>query len=520
MFKANLASPRPVCCLSRMSYEALATRHRRLAHLGHCESILAWDEAAMMPVGGGESRAEAIATLRVLVHELATDPGLGALFEAAEQERAAGKLEPWQAANLREMKRVWVRETCLPADLVEASSRAESRCEQTWRILRAKNDWAGLLPLLREVVARKREVAAALSSRLGLDPYDALLDGYEPGARSAAIDVLFADLRAFLPGLIQTIQSRQAGERVLIPEGPFPTDRQRWLGIEVMKVVGFDFEHGRLDASHHPFCGGVPRDVRITTRYDERDFIKSFMGVLHETGHAKYEQNLPASWLDQPVGRARSMSVHESQSLFQEMQVSRSRPFLELCAPLVRAAFPDAAARQPEAFTAENLAAVYTRVHPDYIRVDADEATYPCHVILRYELEKELILGKMAIDDLPEAWDAGMQSLLGLSTKDNYKDGCLQDVHWPAGLFGYFPTYTMGAMTAAQLFAAARRALPDLSGQIARGELTPLNDWLRERVWSRGSMLETNALLTEATGSPLTALPFKHHLESRYLAQS
>jgi carboxypeptidase Taq len=503
-----------------MSYAALAARHRRLAHLGHVESILAWDEATMMPTGGGESRAEALATLRVLVHELATDPGLGDLFAAGEKERDAGALEPWQAANLREMKRAWVRETCLPADLVEASSRAETRCEQAWRVLRGKNDWAGLLPLLREVVARKRDVAAALSARLGLDPYDALLDGYEPGARSAAIDVLFADLRAFLPGFIQAALARQASEPVLVPDGPFPVDRQRWLGVEVMKAVGFDFEHGRLDQSHHPFCGGVPRDVRITTRYDERDFIKSFMGVLHETGHAKYEQNLPATWLDQPVGRARSMSVHESQSLFQEMQVSRSGPFLELCAPLVRAAFPDAAARQPEAFTAANLAALYTRVRPDFIRVDADEATYPCHVILRYQLERQLMGGQLKLDDLPEAWDVGMRDLLGISTAGNYKDGCLQDVHWPAGLFGYFPTYTLGALTAAQLFAAARRALPDLSQQIAGGQFTALNSWLRERVWSRGSLLETDALLREATGAPLTTEPFKKHLQTRYLGQA
>jgi carboxypeptidase Taq len=285
-----------------------------------------------------------------------------------------------------------------------------------------------------------------------------------------------------------------------------------------MKRVGFNFEHGRLDVSHHPFCGGVPADVRITTRYDERDFVKSFMGVLHETGHAKYEQNLPATWLEQPVGRARSMSVHESQSLFQEMQVSRSGAFLEMVTPLVRAAFPDAAARTPAAFTRENLARLYTRVRPDYIRVDADEATYPCHVILRYEIERPLMLGKIEVDDIPEAWDAGMRALLGISTAGNYKDGCLQDVHWPAGLFGYFPTYTLGALTAAQLFAAARRALPDVLAQIAAGDFAPLNAWLREQVWSRGSLLETDALLRAATGAPLATAAFKQHLEARYLS--
>jgi carboxypeptidase Taq len=501
-----------------VSYRALEVRHRRLSHLGHVEAIVGWDEAAMMPAGGGESRAEALATLRVLVHEMATDPALGDLFEAAEREASAGTLSAWQLANLREMKRSWLREVCIPAELVEASSRAESRCEQAWRGLRPKSDWATFAPLLGEVIARKREVAAALSAKLGLGLYDALLDGFEPGGRAAAIAPVFERLGRLLPGVIQEIIEVQSRAPVLVPEGPFPVERQRWLGVELMKRVGFDFQHGRLDVSHHPFCGGVPRDVRITTRYDDADFTKSLMGVLHETGHAKYEQNLPADWLDQPVGRARSMALHESQSLLQEMQVSRSRPFLELATPIVREAFPDAVLRQPDAFTTENLYRLYTRVKPGYIRVDADEATYPCHVILRFDLEKRLVENSMQVADLPEAWDAGMQALLGLRTGDNHRDGCMQDVHWPAGLFGYFPTYTLGALAAAQIFAAAQAALPALPGQIAAGDFTGLNTWLRERLWSRGCLLETPALVTEATGSPLGAEAFERHLRARYLS--
>jgi carboxypeptidase Taq len=501
-----------------VSYEALEARHRRLSHLGHVEAIVGWDEAAMMPPGGGESRAEALATLRVLVHEMATDPALGELFAAAEAQATSGTLSPWQVANLREMKRTWTREVCIPAELVAASSRAESRCEQAWRGLRPKSDWTTFAPLLSEVVARKREVAAALSAKLGLGVYDALLDGYEPGGRAAAITPVFDHLRRALPPLIQEIAEVQARSPVVMPAGPFPVERQRWLGVELMKRVGFDFQHGRLDVSHHPFCGGVPRDVRITTRYDEADFTKSLMGVLHETGHAKYEQNLPAEWLDQPVGRARSMALHESQSLLQEMQVSRARPFLDLAAPLVREAFPDAVGRQPEAFSTENLYRVYTRVMPGYIRVDADEATYPCHVILRFDLEQRLVEGRMQVKDLPEAWDAGMRALLGLSTGDNHRDGCMQDVHWPAGLFGYFPTYTLGALAAAQIFAAARAALPTIDAQIAAGDFAPLNAWLRERIWSRGCLLDTPDLVTQATGAPLGAAAFERHLRARYLA--
>jgi carboxypeptidase Taq len=501
-----------------LSYRALTDRHRRLSHLGHIEAIVGWDEAAMMPPGGGEARAEALATLRVLVHEQATDPALAGLYAAAEAEAAAGALAPWEAANLREMKRGWTREVCIPAALVEAASRAESRCEQAWRGLRPRNDWATFAPLLEEVVARKREVAAALAERLGLGLYDALLDGFEPGGRAAAIAPVFDALERSLPPLVQEIVEHQRRAPVVVPQGPFPVERQRWLGTELMKRVGFDFEHGRLDVSHHPFCGGVPRDVRITTRYDEADFTKSLMGVLHETGHAKYEQNLPADWLDQPVGRARSMALHESQSLLQEMQVSRSREFLELATPLVREAFPDAAARQPQAFTVENLYRLYTRVQPGYIRVDADEATYPCHVILRFHLEKQLIEGRMQVKDLPEAWDARMTALLGLRTAGNYKDGCMQDVHWPAGLFGYFPTYTLGALAAAQVFAAARAALPDLGARIAAGDFGALNAWLRERIWGRGCLLETEDLVREATGAPLGAAAFERHLRARYLA--
>jgi carboxypeptidase Taq len=498
-----------------MSYSALVDRHRRIAHLQHVEAITSWDEAAMMPTGGGESRAEALATLRVLCHELAVDPKVGDELAAAEAQ--VGGLDPWQRANLREMQRGYVRETALPTALVQACSLAESRCEQAWRTQRARNDLAGFLPLLREVVARKREVAAALSSRLDLGLYDALLDGFEPGVRAATLEPLFADLRAFLPPFIAQVVERQKKRPIITPKGPFPIERQRGLGLAIMKTVGFDFDHGRLDVSHHPFCGGVPRDVRITTRYDEHDFTKSFMGVLHETGHAKYEQSLPAEWLDQPVGRARSMGTHESQSLLQEMQISRGRPFLDLVTPMIRDAFPEAVAAQPDAFTTENLYRHYTRVKPDFIRVDADEATYPCHIILRYEIERRLIEGTMEVEALPEAWDAGMRDLLSLPTRDDHQRGCMQDVHWPAGLFGYFPTYTLGALAAAQIFAAARRALPDVDSSIARGDFTALNQWLRTHVWAQGSFLQTDALMTAATGAPLGVTAFKDHLRARYL---
>jgi carboxypeptidase Taq len=495
------------------SYAALETHYRRLWDLRNCEAMLSWDEATMMPSGGGASRAEALATLRGIIHDRSADPALGELLDAALDE----SLSPWQKANLVEMRRAWLRATAIPHDLVEACSRAENRSEQAWRSLRPRSDWAGFIPLLAEVVRLKREMAAALGSRLGLAPYDALLDGFEPGARAAQIQPIFDRLRQVLPDLIAQVVDRQRGETVRIPRGPFPIDRQRALGVELMRRLGFDFARGRLDTSHHPFCGGVPSDVRITTRYAPDDFAKSLMGVLHETGHAQYEQNLPGEWLAQPVGAARGMSIHESQSLLWELQVCRSREFFDFAAPLIRDAFPDAAAADPDAFTVDNLRRLATRVRPSFIRVDADEVTYPCHVLLRFDLERKLIAGELDIANLPEAWDVSMRELLGISTGDNHRDGCMQDVHWPAGLFGYFPAYTLGALTAAQLYRTVRQAVPALPSQIAAGDFSTLRNWLREHVWSVGSSRQTSDLLRSATGSTIDTAAFEAHLRERYL---
>jgi len=501
-----------------MSYAALERHHHRLAQLEHLEAIAAWDEATMMPDGGSDARGEALATVRGLIHEQSTLPALGEWLAKVDAE--PGALDPWQRANVREMKRVFRRATALPQELVEASSRAESRSEQAWRKLRKENDWATYRPFLEEVFALKREVAQALSAELGLGAYDALLDGYEPGGRSAEIGVLFRRLGEFLPGFIEQVLEKQRGEAVVVPAGPFPIDEQRALGVSLMKRLGFDFRRGRLDVSHHPFCGGVPQDVRITTRYDELDFVKAMMGVLHETGHAKYEQHLPPSHLGQPVGRARGMSVHESQSLMMEMQVCRSREFCEFSAPLIRAAFPGAVAREPLAFSPENLHRLVTRVRPSFIRTEADEVTYPCHVVLRFEMEQALIEKRLEVADIPEAWDAAMKRLLGLSTAGNFESGCMQDVHWPAGLIGYFPTYTLGALTAAQLFEAAAASLPGLDQAIARGELAELDRFLDEKLWGQGSRLETDALVRSATGRSLGTEAFERRLTRRYLGST
>jgi carboxypeptidase Taq len=499
-----------------MSYQALEQHFRRIGHLQHLAAILQWDEAVMMPPGSGDERADATATLQVVLHELLTDARLGDRVAEADQSSAA--LSPEQAANLREIRRLVERASALPNSLVERASRAQLRCEQAWRNLRAQNDFAAFAPLLAEVVAIKRESAAALSQKLGLPLYDALLDEFEPGLRATALDRVFGELKRFLPSLTDQVIEHQRSQQVLPLAGPFPIAAQRALVEELMGVIGFDSARGRLDVSHHPFCGGAPSDVRITTRYDERNFTQSLLGVLHEAGHAKYEQGLPAALSGQPAGSARGMAMHEGQSLLSEMQVTRGRAFLRFLAPRVARAFPEAIAKSPETYSAENLYRAFTRVKRSKIRVDADEVTYPSHIILRYDIERALIAGEIEVRHIPELWDQGMRALLSISTAGDDRDGCMQDVHWPSGAFGYFPTYTLGALTAAQLFAAAKRALPTLERDIEAGRFDGLNAFLRERIWSRASLVSGDELMQSATGEALNPKYFEQHLRERYLA--
>jgi carboxypeptidase Taq len=451
--------------------------------------------------------------LRVLSHEALTRPEIEDWLDAAEGSNIA--LDAWQRANLREMRRHWVHRAAVPADLVAALTRAESASEMIWREARPKSDVAAVLPALAEVLRLSLEVGRAKAERLGIGLYDALLDQFEPGGRSADIDAVFADLAAYLPGAIERAIAHQAGAPPLPPKGPFPVARQRALSLDLMRRIGFPFERGRLDISHHPFSGGSPDDLRITTRYDEADFAPALMATLHETGHAMYEAGLPQAWRRQPVGEARGMAVHESQSLLLEMQVCRSRGFLEFAAPLIRAALGGPESEADPAWRADNLYRLGIRVVRGFIRVDADEVTYPCHVILRYRLERALVAGDLALADLPEAWNAGMKDLVGVVPPDHAR-GCLQDIHWFTGAIGYFPTYTLGALAAAQLFQALERDVPDIHAAIRRGDFAPLFAWLRPHVHGKASLLSTRELLLEATGAPLGTAAFKAHLARRY----
>ncbi len=493
-------------------YAELEARFKRLTSLREAAAVLHWDTAAIMPEGGAGARAEQLATLRVVCHEVLADPALPDLLDGAGEEN----LERWQSANLREMRRQWRHATAIPADLVAALSKAASECEMVWRKARPASDFAMVLPHLERLLGLVRDKAAAKAALLGCSRYEALLDQWEPDGSTAAIDRLFGPLANELPALIESALEHQArAPAPQKPAGPFPIAAQRAASLKLMAQLGFDFAHGRLDESAHPFCGGTPDDVRITTRYDESDFTRALMGVLHETGHALYERGLPEDWRSQPVGRSRGMSVHESQSLLIEMQVCRGRAFLEFAAPILRDAFGGAG----PAWDADNLHRLYTRVARSLIRVDADEVTYPAHVILRYRLERAMIDGDLPLADLPAAWHDGMRELLGVVPPDD-RQGCLQDVHWYDGAWGYFPTYTLGAMTAAQLYAAARGADPNIEPAIARGDFAPLLAWLRAKVHGLGSLLGTAELVESATGKPLDGAVFRRHLRARYLGEN
>ncbi len=492
-------------------YEILEARFYRLGRLSQARSFLHWDTSTMMPPGGASSRGEQLAELQAVEHAIITDARTGDLIAEAWERRA--ELTPWQAANLREMRRLWGHATALSKNLVIALSRAACECEAAWRQARAEDDFPSVLPMFERLLGLIREMAGMKAQRLGVSVYDALLDEHDPGFKTAQIAPLFADLSAFLPDFFSQALIRQA-ERPQAKQlkGPFPVDQQRKLGVTFMKALGFDFNHGRLDTSLHPFSGGTPEDNRITTRYDEADFTPGLMGVLHETGHALYDRGLPADWRCQPVGDACGMSTHEGQSLLIEKQLCHSRPFLEYAAPIIAKAF----GKSGPAWEADNLYRLYNRVEPNFIRADADEATYPAHVIVRYRLEKDLVEERIEARHLPEAWRSESKSLLGFVPPTD-RQGCLQDIHWYDAAWGYFPSYVLGAITAAQLFDAAKRSGAAAAQDIAKGNFKPLTTWMREKVHSRGSFLLPQDLLEEATGRPLDVEIYKAHLKRRYL---
>ncbi|RME04824.1 MAG: carboxypeptidase M32 [Planctomycetota bacterium] len=497
---------------SPASYRRLEQHFAKIFQLRRAIHILQWDSATMMPPGAAEIRAKEIANLCVLNRELTASLQVAEWLAEAEEEKDS--FSPWQQANIEEMKRRHLHAKATPPDVVERLTQATTACEMFWRTARAKNDFKGLLPYFQKVLKFIRLQAKAKAQALNKTPYDALLDHYEPGITSSEIDPIFQKVESFLPNLVQEVIHYQKKHLPALPlQGTFPLEKQRQLSLKIMEVLGFDFQHGRLDTSSHPFCGGTSDDVRITTRYNKKDFFPGLMGTIHETGHALYEFGLPKKWRFQPVGQARGMSLHESQSLLFERLACHSREFFRFLAPLVRKIFR----QKGKAWEAENLYRLGVRVRRSLIRVEADEVTYPLHIILRYKLEKAMVEGELEPSDLPLAWKDEMKKLLGIAPP-NDRNGCMQDIHWMEGLFGYFPTYTLGAMTAAQLYEAAVRKHPQIPQEISKGDFSTLLTWLRKNVHSKASLLPTKVLIQNATGSPLSAKLFENYLRKRYLA--
>lgn len=489
------------------AYQRLKTRHARIATLGEASAMLGWDASAMMPPGGGAARGDQLALLAGMMHELAIAP------EVAEDLVAAEADGEWDQANLALMRHAHIRATALPTALVEATSLANSACEKIWREARKTSDFAMVRPALEAVVRLQRETAQALSAALGLSPYDALMDGFQRGVTAAEVEPIFATYEVFLADALPRALDIQTKRGPAIPlQGPFPVAKQKVLAQAMSARMGLEYSHARLDESTHPFCGGTPTDVRITTRYNEGDVAQALLGVLHETGHALYERGLPEAFRRQPVGEAAGMAAHESQSLIIEMQACRGDDFLGFLGQQLLAAYGG----DPAAYAAENLGKLWRHVEPGFIRVDADEITYPAHVILRFRLERALIGGELAVADLPGAWGEGLHRLLGITPPDDAR-GCLQDIHWHDGAFGYFPSYTLGAMAAAQLMGAARAATPGLDAALGQGDAAPLLGWLRTNVHAAGSRLGFQDLLRAATGKPLDPSDFTAHLTRRYL---
>lgn len=489
------------------NYQKLEKRFAELTAINEVLVLLDWDRSVLMPVDGVNQRARQASVLGVLHHNKISDPAIADEIAAVDRKQ----LDEWQLANLALMARQHRNATALNADLVERRMTQETRTELIWREARAQNDFAMVAGPLENLISIVREAAAAKADVTGLSPYDALMKDFSPSMLTADVDPLFDDLAVFLKPFIGEVI---AAQEMPLPLAPVDIRRQEEFGRKLAGFLGFDPAWSRLDVSTHPFSMGVGDDVRITTRYNADDFMIAAQGIAHEAGHGFYDRFTPRAWQHQPVGISGNMgmAVHESQSLSLDMQLGRSQAYWRFLAPHLQADFGVSGA----AWSAENLFRQATRVERSFIRVDADEVTYPAHIILRYRLEKDLIAGKLRVKDLPDAWNAAMQDLIGAVPPDNRR-GCLQDIHWYCGSFGYFPAYALGAIMAAQFAAKMKRDIPDLDARLEKGDFAAFVGWLRDNVHAKGCLYQPRELVRRVTGEDFTVHYFKQHLSQRYL---
>ena len=494
----------------KSAYQRLIAEVKQIALLGSCASVLGWDERTHMPKGGAEHRAEQLALLVGMMHERATAPQIG--DDLAEIEGSDGVADPHveAAVNVREIRRGYDRAIKLPKSLVEELARVTTLAQQVWGEARAKSDYAAFRPHLQKVLDLKRREAAALGT--GATAYDALLDDYEPGETSENLNRVFSGLRGELVELVGAIaeSGKKPDESILRRE--YPIARQEAVGKLAAAQIGFDFDRGRLDVTTHPFCSGIgPGDTRLTTRYNPRFFSEAFFGTLHEAGHGIYDQGLSAAHYGTPMGASVSLGIHESQSRMWENFVGRSQGFWTHFFPPVQDAFPDALTGVSEG----DFCAAVNAVAPSFIRVEADEATYNLHIMLRFEIEQALIDGGLKAEDVPGVWNETFENYLGL-IPPNDAMGCLQDIHWSGGGIGYFPTYALGNLYAAQFFERAGEDVGDLNAQFAEGQFEPLKNWLTKKIYSQGQRHRASDLVEVVTGKPLSHEPLMRHLRAKY----
>ncbi len=493
--------------MSETPYDSFIRQVREVYNARSIVSLLEWDQETYMPRRGAAHRADQVALIAGLAHQKLTSEAFAESLARLEREGVGD--DPVRLTNLREMRREFDRAVKIPTALVQEIARASALAKEAWVRARQESRFADFAPHLEKLLDLKREVARHIGWQT--EPYDALMDEFEPGAQAAAIQNLFDRLRAELVPLVAAIVQAPRQPDLSVLERFCPRDAQAEFNRRVAAALGFDFEAGRLDVSAHPFCTSTcPLDVRITTRYDEKYLPQSLFGVMHETGHALYEQGLDVTHAGTPAGSPVSLGIHESQSRLWENLVGRSRPFWEHFFPALQEQFPSLAD-----VSLDDWYFAINNVRPSLIRVEADEVTYGLHIMLRFDLERQMVAGRLAVRDVPEAWNEAMRSLLGIVPPDDAR-GCLQDIHWSMGIFGYFPTYALGNLYAAQFFEAARAALPDLDGQIRRGEFQPLRQWLQERIHRLGMRYRAHELVRVVTDRELSHEPFLRHLRGKF----
>lgn len=492
------------------AYQELIRRYREARMLDSIASLVGWDERTYMPPKGSAHRAEQMALLATMTHEKITAPRLGEFLGELERSPLASGGDTPEAVNIREIRRGYDRAVKVPARLVEELARTVTRAQNVWQEARQKNDFPSFAPWLEKIVALKREEAQAVSFQES--PYDALLDEYEPGATTREITQVFAELRKELTPLVAALTSSSRKPRGDILTREFAVDRQHLFGQSAAAAIGFDFAAGRLDTTVHPFCSGIgPGDCRLTTRYHPRELNQGVFGILHEAGHGIYEQGLDPAHFGTPMGSAVSLGIHESQSRLWENQVGRGRPFWEHFLPRLKQSFPGTI----DDVTLDDFLLAINQVARSFIRVEADEVTYNLHIILRFELEQALISGDLKPSDAPAAWNEKFKKSFDLTPPDD-AHGCLQDIHWSMGGLGYFPTYTLGNLYAAQFMDQARRDLPGLDDDFRRGEFGRLKTWLNEKIHRHGTRWRPRLLCEKITGRPLGPAPLMNYLRQKF----